>query len=481
MVGVPKNIHGSVLVTRKSFFVISALVLILASSFTALTRFASAASCPTPGTDYGSTTMTVTAPEAATYRIWSRIMAPDTASNSFSLEVDGANCYVVGDAAISPNAWTWVDYRDGNAASKLDISLSAGSHTLKLIGREASVSVDRVIISSDLACVPTGTGNNCTVVADTTPPTVSLSAPTNGSTVSGTVNIQASASDDGGIAKVEFYVDTNLMKSATSSPYSHSWDTKTVADGSHTVTAKAYDKAGNMAAQSAAVTVKNTDTDAPSAPSSLTATADSTSAVSLAWKASTDNIGVAGYWVQRDGVTLAKVGATTSFRDASVNADTTYAYQLLAFDAAGNLSQPSNTAQVTTPKPATADTEAPTAPSSLTAAAASSSQINLSWGPSADNVGVDYYNIYRKDGRKGPSVVATVTTTSFGDTNLRAGKTYSYYVTAVDAAGNESKATSTVDATTNQNPRKGKGGKAFVTPSSAYAVLSQSTNRSERG
>src|SRR6202171_329054 len=81
---------------------------------------------------------------------------------------------------------------------------------------------------------------------DTSPPTVSLTSPPGGATVSGTVTINAKASDNVGVTKVEFYVDGALLSTSTTSPYSASWNTTTAANGSHTIAAKAYDAANNV-------------------------------------------------------------------------------------------------------------------------------------------------------------------------------------------------------------------------------------------
>ena len=82
--------------------------------------------------------------------------------------------------------------------------------------------------------------------ADTTPPTVSLTAPAPGATVSVTVAVTANASDNGAVAGVQFKLDgANLGAEDTTAPYSISWDTTTAANGSHTLTAVARDAAGN--------------------------------------------------------------------------------------------------------------------------------------------------------------------------------------------------------------------------------------------
>ncbi|MBI2559504.1 hypothetical protein HYW20_09345 [Candidatus Woesearchaeota archaeon] len=89
-------------------------------------------------------------------------------------------------------------------------------------------------------------------VADTTLPTISLTSPASGATVSGTTTITATASDNVGVSKVEFYVDGNLKSTDTISPYSYAWDTTNVGTHAcngahtHTLSAKAYDAAGNI-------------------------------------------------------------------------------------------------------------------------------------------------------------------------------------------------------------------------------------------
>jgi hypothetical protein len=92
---------------------------------------------------------------------------------------------------------------------------------------------------------------------DTTAPTVSLTAPANGATVSGTVTLSANASDNVGVSRVEFSVDGALVGTDTASPYSVSWNSASVGNGGHTITARAFDAAGNSASSTASVTVSN--------------------------------------------------------------------------------------------------------------------------------------------------------------------------------------------------------------------------------
>src|SRR5439155_18199906 len=98
--------------------------------------------------------------------------------------------------------------------------------------------------------------NDPSRLPDTTPPTVSLTSPANGDTVSGTVSVTASASDNVGVAGVQFQLDgANLGAEDTTAPYAVPWDTTTTANGStHTLRAVVRDAAGNSAT-SATVTV----------------------------------------------------------------------------------------------------------------------------------------------------------------------------------------------------------------------------------
>jgi hypothetical protein len=100
--------------------------------------------------------------------------------------------------------------------------------------------------------------NTTTSTGDTNAPTVSITSPAGGSTVAGTVYVSAQASDNVGVAGVQFLVDGKALGAEyTAAPYAVNWDTATVLNGSHTLTARARDAAGNARAASIAVTVSN--------------------------------------------------------------------------------------------------------------------------------------------------------------------------------------------------------------------------------
>ncbi len=182
------------------------------------------------------------------------------------------------------------------------------------------------------------------------------------------------------------------------------------------------------------------DTQAPTAPSILTAIAVSSSKINLSWVASTDNVGVAGYRIYRGGTQI-DTSASNSYSNTGLSPSTTYTYTVAAYDTAGNVSGQSSPASATTQAPA--DTTSPTTPTNLLATAVSSSQINLSWTASTDNVGVVGYHIYRNSVE-----IATITATSYQNTGLTPSISYTYEVSAYDAAGNGSFASTPVTATT---------------------------------
>jgi hypothetical protein len=114
---------------------------------------------PSPATGVtGSAVAVVSVPVAGTYRIWSRVRGQGGQAGSLLVEVDGGQPVpVVGGAG----GWAWVDHRHGDPRSKLDVHLDAGRHVLRLAGRGAEVSLDRVILTTDRRCVPAGGGDNC--------------------------------------------------------------------------------------------------------------------------------------------------------------------------------------------------------------------------------------------------------------------------------------------------------------------------------
>jgi fibronectin type 3 domain-containing protein len=195
---------------------------------------------------------------------------------------------------------------------------------------------------------------------------------------------------------------------------------------------------------------QSADTESPTAPTTISATALSSSQVSVSWSGATDNVGVMGYKIYRNGTYY--IGLTnTTYTDSNVTPDTLYTYAIKAVDAAGNVSPAGVTQEVRTPAagvtatstpPATTDTILPTAPYEFSQVSSSTS-ISFTFAGASDNVGVVAYKIFRNG-----AFLKTVYDPYCTDVGLVPNTTYSYYVKAVDAAGNESLPTQTISVTT---------------------------------
>jgi chitodextrinase len=135
-----------------------------------------------------------------------------------------------------------------------------------------------------------------------------------------------------------------------STAWTNHTDTAVLPLSAHTYQIYARDSLGNMSPPSnLAIAVPPPDSEPPIAPGSLTSTATSPVRADLNWIASTDNVGVAGYFLYRNGVIVASTGATT-FSDIGLTPLTIYNYKVRARDAAGNVSGSSGRLIVTTPQ-----------------------------------------------------------------------------------------------------------------------------------
>jgi hypothetical protein len=133
--------------------------------------------------------------------------------------------------------------------SYTDTGLAAGTYYYKVTAEDVAGNVG-----------PAGNEASATATADTTPPTVSITAPASGATVASTTTVTANASDNGSVAGVQFRVDgANVGAEDTTAPYSVSWDTFSSGNGPHTLSAVARDGAGNTTTSAnVGVTVQNT-------------------------------------------------------------------------------------------------------------------------------------------------------------------------------------------------------------------------------
>jgi chitodextrinase len=221
-----------------------------------------------------------------------------------------------------------------------------GSHTLTAVARDAAGN--------------TTTSSAVTVTVDNAAPTVSITAPTAGATIIGSTTITASAADNtggSGVAKVEFYIDSTLVSTDTTSPYNFNWDPTSYPNGAHTISAKAYDNVSpaNIASStSVSIMLALPDIQPPTVPANLSVSSRTTTSITLTWSASTDNIGVTGYKVMRGGALVANVNGLT-YSDTGLASSTTYSYTISAVDAAGNTSAASTAVTTATLTPVAGD------------------------------------------------------------------------------------------------------------------------------
>jgi len=187
------------------------------------------------------------------------------------------------------------------------------------------------------------------IVPDTTPPSVSITGPANGAEVSGLVALAASASDNVGVARVEFRVDGALLAAYASAPYAATWNASTVLAGFHIITATAYDAAGNSAVSSLGVTVP--DTTKPSVSISAPADGAEVSGLVALSASASDNVRVARVEFGADGVLISSDASApyAATWDASTVSAGLHIITATAFDAAGNTAESS--VLVTVPMP----------------------------------------------------------------------------------------------------------------------------------
>jgi len=158
------------------------------------------------------------------------------------------------------------------------------------------------------------------------------------------------ASDNVGVTGYDVYQDGSLIGSVTGTSANI---TGLTASTTYAMTVKAKDAAGNISAASSALnvtTVTPGDTQAPTAPTGLSSSSITETSFTLNWNAATDNVGVTGYDVFKDGSLLSSVTGTT-VNVTGLTASTTYAMTVKAKDAAGNISTASSALNVTTSTP----------------------------------------------------------------------------------------------------------------------------------
>jgi len=281
-----------------------------------------AAKAGSSGGDTTAPTVSISAPtNAAT--VAGTVAVQGTATDNvgvtkIELDMDGV---AVATVTSSPFSFSWSSATVSNAL-----------HTLTINAYDAANNVGSASVTVNVA----------NPVADTTPPTVSISAPTNSASVSGTVSVQGTAADNVGVTKIELDVDGAVVTTTTTSPFSFSWNTASKANGSHTLTVKAYDAANNVGSASVTVTINNQAVVQDTIPPVVSITKPVagtvvTRSVSIAVSA-TDNVGVAHVSIYLDNVQLCNVTSApySCSWNTKKSAGGSHTISATAWDAAGN-------------------------------------------------------------------------------------------------------------------------------------------------
>jgi hypothetical protein len=262
-------------------------------------------------------------------------------------------------------------------------STANGAHTVRAIARD----------SAGNTTTSTGiTVNINNVSSDPTPPTVSMTAPAAGATVTGSVTVSATASDNVGVASVQFTLDgVNLGAPDTSAPFQTSWLTTSTTNGSHTLRAIARDAAGNATTSAArTVTVSNAaDTTLPTVSVTAPAAGATVSGTVTVSASASDNVGVVGVRFTVDGAAIGVEDTVAPYQiswNSNTVANGSRVIRAVARDGAGNVR--TSSARTVVVNNVSADTTQPnltiTAP---TAGAAVAGQVSIT-ASAGDNVGV---------------------------------------------------------------------------------------------
>jgi chitodextrinase len=284
-----------------------------------------------------------------------------------------------------------------------------------------------LLTSSSNANILTNTYGATVTVVDNAAPSVPGTITGSGATVNSmTLNWVASTDN---VRVTGYNILRNGVKVGTSATTSYT-DTGLNPATGYVYTVSAYDAANNTSAAGGSVTLTTLpDTTAPSAPAGLTVGTRTMNSLVLNWSAASDNVRVASYNVYRNNIKIAGNLTTTTYTVSGLEPATSATYTVSAVDSAGNESAKSTALTGTT----LADTSAPQTPADLTKSTQTSTSVSLTWTASTDNIKVTGYNIFR-NGTK----IGTSATTSYTDSGLSSGTTYTYTVSAFDAAGNTS-------------------------------------------
>ncbi|HTQ58129.1 MAG TPA: fibronectin type III domain-containing protein [Bryobacteraceae bacterium] len=214
------------------------------------------------------------------------------------------------------------------------------------------------------------------------------------------------------------------------------------------------------------------DTTPPAPPPSVWVSSGNPTTALITWYQGTDNVGVAGYYVLRDGSPTGTTAqmipgsspVTLFFQDSGLAEASTHTYTVEAFDLANNVSQPSQPVNVTT-----TDVTPPTPPGNLAATALACTYVKLTWTASQDNTQISNYKIYMGSTPSNMIQIGTMpgNMTTYSDQSVNPATTYYFGVAAADSGGNLSYMSTPVAITTPALPNP---------PATVTATANSATN-----
>ena len=387
--------------------------------------------------------------------------------------VSGASVPVAAAASVSSGSVTALTIKAGGATLK---SCSSGS--CSVTWNTSSLTNGTYTLEADTTASDGNTNSTTETVTVKNSQPVNISAPTNlnspAQTVK-TVTLAWNASTDSKYPASQLTYQVLRNGSAvttTAAGTAQDVDSGLTPGTYYSYTVAAKDPSGNTSDQSAALAVKTKAPNCakPAAPQGFSGMAPNSTTVNLSWKSvpnPSSSCVITGYVVSRNQTPLAQPTSTT-YADTSVTPNTTYQYTVLAVET-GNVAGPSSSVSVMTPQSTVPD-PGPSAPSNLSASAASDTQVNLTWTASTDSVaGIKQYNVMRNGAE-----VGTTTSTSYGDSGLSAHTQYAYSVVAVSGSG-KTTSSATVNVTTLNSPSSGSGSSGSGTNSASLPPALQGT------
>lgn len=282
---------------------------------------------------------------------------------------------------------------------------------------------------------------------DTIDPTVAITSPQNDTTVNGSLTVSVSAVDEGGVDRVELYVDGALFSSDTASPYTFAWDTYGYANSDHELVAVAYDTAGNEGRSVVTtVTVANEGDDDTQAPLVALTSIDNGASVSggiTVNVSATDEGGVAVVELYVDGQLLGEdiTSPYAFFWDTTAYDNGTYELVAVAYDTAGNRGV-SQALLVNVDNVIFQDTEAPVVTILSPGDGASIGNLETVLASASDDSGISRMELFL-DGELKAVKYKSELSWNWNTRKLSKGA-YTLSVKAFDTAGNEGVATITV-------------------------------------